>query len=262
MTTPALTGTALGGADEAPLLLLGPSLGTPTRELWAGAAAHLTGSFRVVGWDLPGHSSSAPTTETLDVPGLAAGVLALADHLAPGRPLHLAGDSLGGAVTLQLAHDRPDRVASATVLCTGARIGTPESWAERAATVRASGTSAVVTSSAARWFSPGFMEREPAVASALLTGLAHTDAESYALACEALAAFDLVARLPEITVPVLAIAGADDVPTPVESLRTIADGVAHGRLVVLDGVGHLAPAEAPAEVARLIHEHATAGGPR
>ena len=35
----------------------------------------------------------------------------------------------------------------------------------------------------------------------------------------------------------------------------IADGVADGRLVVLDGVAHLAPAEAPEVVARLIREH-------
>ena len=53
--------------------------------------------------------------------------------------------------------------------------------------------------------------------------------------------------------PVLAVAGAYDVPTPVESLRTIADGVTDGRLVVLDDVGHLAPAEAPDQVVAAHH---------
>ena len=53
----------------------------------------------------------------------------------------------------------------------------------------------------------------------------------------------------------LAVAGAEDVPTPTDSLREIAEGVQHGRLVELDGVAHLAPAEAPAEVARLIRQH-------
>ena len=43
----------------------------------------------------------------------------------------------------------------------------------------------------------------------------------------------------------LAVAGSDDLPTPPECLRRIASGVKDGRLVVLDGVGHLAPAEAP-----------------
>ena len=43
----------------------------------------------------------------------------------------------------------------------------------------------------------------------------------------------------------LAIAGGDDIATPPEYLQRIASGVKDGRLVVLDGVAHLAPAEAP-----------------
>ncbi len=71
----------------------------------------------------------------------------------------------------------------------------------------------------------------------------------------ALAAFDVTDRLSEITTPVLAIAGAEDIPTPPEGLAQIADGVKDGRLVVLDGVGHLAPAETPERVAGLIADH-------
>jgi 3-oxoadipate enol-lactonase/4-carboxymuconolactone decarboxylase len=41
---------------------------------------------------------------------------------------------------------------------------------------------------------------------------------------------------------------------PPDVLREIAEGVQHGRLVVLDDVSHQAPAEAPDEVARIIHE--------
>jgi 3-oxoadipate enol-lactonase/4-carboxymuconolactone decarboxylase len=89
----------------------------------------------------------------------------------------------------------------------------------------------------------------------LLDGLSHTDPEAYAKTCDALADFDVVRRLPEITIPVLAIAGRDDVPTPPESLQRIASGVSDGELVVLDGVGHLAPAEAPDRVAALIAEN-------
>ena len=65
---------------------------------------------------------------------------------------------------------------------------------------------------------PGFVDREPAVAAALLGALRDTDAESYAQVCEALADFDVTDRLAEITTPVLAIAGAEDIPTPPESL--------------------------------------------
>jgi 3-oxoadipate enol-lactonase/4-carboxymuconolactone decarboxylase len=53
---------------------------------------------------------------------------------------------------------------------------------------------------------------------------------------------------------VLAIAGAHDGPTPPDTVAQIAHGVRNGRLVVLDDVAHLAPAEDPATVAALIIE--------
>jgi 3-oxoadipate enol-lactonase/4-carboxymuconolactone decarboxylase len=253
MTVPHLSAVDFGGPEDAPLLLLGPSLGTSAATLWSAAAERLNGRLRVVAWDLPGHGRGAPA-EPFTIEDLAAGVLRLADELGVEN-FYYAGDSVGGGVGLQLLLDAPQRVASATVLCTGAVIGTPDGWRERAATVRAEGTEALLPGAAQRWFAPGFADRQPGFCAALLDALRHTDAESYAQTCDALAAFDVTDRLDEIVAPVLALAGSYDVPTPPESLRRIASGVKDGRLVVLDGVGHLAPAEAPGRVAELIAEH-------
>jgi 3-oxoadipate enol-lactonase/4-carboxymuconolactone decarboxylase len=251
MTTPRIVGTDFGGPPGAGLLLLGPSLGTSAATLWKPVAERLAERARVVAWDLPGHGRS-PASGPFRMPELAAAVLALADDIAPGQRFCYAGDSVGGAVGLQLLLDAPERVTSAALLCTGAVIGDPELWRVRAATVRESGTESLVLLSAERWFAAGFADREPAVAAALLDALRDTNAECYALVCEALAVFDVVDRLPQITTPVLAIAGAQDIPTPPEGLAQIASGVRDGRLIVLDGVGHLAPAEAPDRVADLI----------
>ena len=179
----------------------------------------------------------------------------LAERGEPGGTFGYAGDSVGGAVGLQLMLDHPDRVIGAVLLCTGAKIGEPEGWYERAASVRASGTPVMVTGSAERWFAAGFLAAHPDVATHLLSNLQHADREGYAQVCEALAGFDVRGRLAEITTPVLAVAGAEDVATPPELLAEIASGVRDGRLVVLDGVAHLAPAEAADDVARLIDEH-------
>jgi 3-oxoadipate enol-lactonase/4-carboxymuconolactone decarboxylase len=251
MTIPRLVCTDFGGPRGAGLLLLGPSLGTSTAALWGAAADHLCEHVRVVGWDLPGHGRS-PASGPFGIPELAAAVLALADDIAPGQAFSYAGDSVGGAVGLQLLLDAPERVSSAALLCTGAVIGDPEQWRGRAATVRASGTESVVEGSTERWFAPGFANRQPAVATALLDALRDTDADCYAHVCDALAVFDVVDQLSKIDTPVLAIAGAEDVPTPPEGLAQIASGVKDGRLIVLNGVGHLAPAEAPDRVAELI----------
>jgi 3-oxoadipate enol-lactonase / 4-carboxymuconolactone decarboxylase len=249
-----LTITHFGGPAGAPLLVVGPSLGTSTDTLWAPAARLLTDRLRVIGWDLPGHGNSSAATG-FDIADLGAAVLAAVDATDPGARFHYAGDSVGGAVGLQMLLDAPQRIASAALLCTGAVIGDPDGWHARADLVRASGTDALLDSAPERWFAPGFTDRAPAVAAGLLAALAKTDAESYAAVCEALAGFDVTARLAEIGAPVLAIAGARDVPTPPEGLRRIADGVRDGRAVVLDDVGHLAPAEAPELVAGLLAGH-------
>jgi 3-oxoadipate enol-lactonase/4-carboxymuconolactone decarboxylase len=246
-----ITPTDFGGPSGGPLLVLGPSLGTSAATLWGEAARRLAAHFRVVAWDLPGHGQT-PTSASFTVGELAAGVLAMIDRSYSRGGFLYAGDSVGGCVGLQLLLDAPDRVSAATLLCSGARIGTRQDWQQRAATVRESGTAAMVSGAEQRWFAAGFADRSPDVRTALLTALQDTDAEGYALVCEALAEFDVTAHLSDIVAPVLCVAGADDIATPPESLRRIASGVKDGRLVVLDAVGHLAPAEAPQRVADLI----------
>ena len=179
--------------------------------------------------------------------------------------LYYAGDSLGGAVGLQALLDAPDRIVAAVLLCTGAKIGDAEAGGSgpREFARRASPRWSINRSSGGS--RPGSSSGSREVASRLLDSLRAADAEAYALACEALADFDVRSRLGEIAVPVLAVAGAEDFATQVELLAEIANGVQRGTLQILDGVAHLAPAEAPQEVAKLIithFDHAEAEGRR
>ncbi len=265
MNPPAVTAARLSGAahrEQLPLLVLGPSLGTSAATLWTACArAGLTEAFDVLAWDLPGHgyNHSVPD-EPFTVADLAAGVLRVVDDVLEqrgevGAPFAYAGDSVGGAVGLQLLLDHPDRVTAAVLLCTGARIGEPAMWEGRVGQVSVSGTAVMVAGSAERWFAPGFLERSPELGSALLHALAEADDRGYALVCEALAGFDVRDRLGEVTAPVLAVAGVHDVATPPERLREIAEGVRDGRYVELADTAHLAPAEQPERVAALVRAH-------
>jgi 3-oxoadipate enol-lactonase/4-carboxymuconolactone decarboxylase len=259
VTLPPVVLRDLGGSGPT-TLVVGPSLGTGVRTLWEPVAGLLADGVTVVGWELPGHATAPPATG-FSLAGLAEAVLAALGAAGLAGACHVAGDSLGGAVALEAALLAPDRVRSVTVLGSGARIGTPRAWAERAALVRSAGTAVLLGSAPDRWFGPGFRARNPEAADALLADLAAADDESYAAACEALARHDRRADLHRVAVPVLAVAGSDDVATPVVTLRQVADGVRHGRLEVLAGVGHLPPVEAPGPVAALLAGHVLADPP-
>jgi len=256
---PSLATTWLTPDSDGPLLVVGPSLGTSVVQLWGPCATELAPAFSVLAWDLPGHAGTE-VGDPFSLAELAASVVAavdaaVGDRGAADRRFGYAGDSVGGAVGLQLLLDEPERVSAAVLLSTGARIGERSGWQTRAATVRAEGTAAVVEGSLARWFSTRVTERRPGLLAHFAATLRDVDREGYAQVCDALADFDVRSRLAEIGAPVLAVAGAEDVPTPVENLTAIADGVREGRLVVLDHVAHLPPAEAPTTVAGLVREH-------
>jgi 3-oxoadipate enol-lactonase len=238
-----------------PLLVVGPSLGTSS-ILWNRAASLLGNEYDVVAWDLPGHGVSPAATEAFDVAALADAVVDLVDSIAPDEVFHYAGVSLGGAVGLQLGITHGARLKSLSVQNSGAKIGTPEGWLERAETVRTQGTPVMIQGSAQRWFAPGFMDREPEFSSRLLHALRDADRFSYAFCCEALAAFDVRQELGSITVPTQIIAGAlDGVATPAMAEEVAAGITAQGgtaTAVTVEGISHLAPAEAPAHVADLM----------
>lgn len=255
MSGPEVTITPLSGTAGQPVVLLGPSIGTSVHRLWHTVAGRLDG-YRVVGWDLPGHGHSAPAVQPFTTAELAAAVLEAVDtELGSAEVLRYAGDSYGGCVGLQLVLDHPDRFAAAAILCSGAKIATAQVWRDRIDLVRREGMAPVQAGSPQRWFGARVAAQPNEESRAVLEELMDVDAHSYSLVCEALRDFDVRDRLADIRVPVLAIAGADDLVTTPEQHREMADAIPGGRCEVLTGVGHLAPLEDPAATASLVQAH-------
>jgi len=98
------------GAGE-PLVLLHP-LGS-SRQAWDPVVPALAEKFDVIAVDLPGFGESAPLPGEPSPAALAAAVGGLLDELGIPAP-HVAGNSIGGWVTMELARRRP--VASVTLL--------------------------------------------------------------------------------------------------------------------------------------------------
>ncbi|KAB8193009.1 4-carboxymuconolactone decarboxylase [Nonomuraea phyllanthi] len=235
------------GPSGAPLLVLGPSLGT-TMEIWRPQLPALTDSWRVLRYDLPGHGGSPPAKD-FTVGDLAQAVLDLVED----ERFAAGGISLGGAIAATIATRAP--VRELVLCCSSARFGEPGPWHGRAALVRGKGVAALVPTLRTRWFTPGFDGQW------VLDQLTEVDARSYAACCEALAAFDLTGRLGEITARTLVIAGAEDPATPLDHALTLAGGIPGASLTVVPHASHLANVERPEPVTQAIAAHlADSGG--
>lgn len=258
MAIPALTPTLLHADSTLPTLVVGPSLGTAALQLWGPAVPYLKNNFQIVGWDLPGHGASAPSTEPFTMSELAGGVLQLLENLATDEvisadaPLYYAGVSVGGAIALQLAHDAPGKFKGLSTICSAAKIGTAEAWTERAELVAKAGTPTMVTGSAQRWFAPHFIEENPVVSTDLLHNLQEADRFAYAHVCGALAGFDLRESLGQLSDPIISINGAHDTVCPPADAEFIAERVQRGEAKVVAKAAHLASAEDPETTANLL----------
>ncbi|WP_305789729.1 alpha/beta fold hydrolase [Symbioplanes lichenis] len=85
-------------------------------EDWAPVQERLPAHFRTIAADLPGYGLSDRLPGPADLHSLADGVLATLDVLGETRPLHVMGNSLGGAVAMRLLCDAPARIATLTLV--------------------------------------------------------------------------------------------------------------------------------------------------
>lgn len=246
---------APGLSDDAPVVVLSNSIGS-TYATWDRQVPALSRSFRVVRYDTRGHGQSPVPQGPYVIDDLVDDVVALLDDLGVQRA-HFVGLSLGGMTGLRLATLHPERVDRLAVLCTSALLEPAQGWRDRAATVRAEGTSVVADAVVGRWYTTSFAASEPARVLAARQMVAATPAEGYASCCEAIATMDLTQDLAHISAPMLAIAGAEDTATPADHLERIASGVREGRLLVVPKAAHLANDEQPQAVTRALLEHLT-----
>jgi 3-oxoadipate enol-lactonase/4-carboxymuconolactone decarboxylase len=240
------------GPEDAPVLVLGPSLGT-TWHMWDRQIPELTRQWRVFRYDLPGHGG-APAEPATTVDDLADRLIATLDELGIER-FGYVGCSISGAMGVRIALRHPRRLASLALVSSSPRHGTPDAWRQRGVVVRANGLGQTALSTPERWFTPAFRTAQGAIVEWAVEMMRTTDPGCYIAACEAMAAHDARDELGRVTVPTLVLGGAEDPETPPADARVLVAGIPDARLAVVPGASHLVPIEQPTAVTDLLVRH-------
>ena len=254
-----------GDPDSPPVVLLhgiGRSL-----EDWADQCDRLAESYRVISLDLPGFGFSSRPREAMTLAALERGVGAALDALGEQRPVHVIGNSMGGAVAMQLLVLQPDRVAS-LVLVNSAGFGrevTPllrtlaMPVVGRMATLRTTRASARIIERAI--FADRSLANRQRIDHAVAIGRQPgSGAAMHEMACELATGrgvkpqwrAELVAAAAQHPRPTLIIWGDRDRILPAHHLDNVRRLIPHAQTHLLTGTGHMPHIECPDEFAALV----------
>lgn len=238
-----------GPQDGTPVVFVN-SLGTDLR-IWDEVAPHLAGTYRLIRYDKRGHGLSDCPPAPYTIRDHAADLAGLMDHLGIDQAI-LVGISVGGMIVLDLAAAWPQRVQKLVLSDTAAVIGTPEAWNERIDTLRKHGMAYLSEAILARWFVPSFAEQAPVQYRGFENMLTRTPLEGYTGTCEAIRDADLTGTVSSIKAPALVLCGQEDISTPPEKVRSLANLLSNAAFAEIAGAAHLPCIEQPEAMAKLI----------
>jgi 3-oxoadipate enol-lactonase len=243
---------AADGPPDAPVLVLSSSLGT-TGEMWEPQMPLLAATWRVLRVDYPGHGASPLPEGSVTVPEIGSAILDLLDDQGHDE-FSFCGLSLGGAIGQWIAAHAPQRVGR-LILCSTVSHFDPETYLQRADTVRQEGLGQVAKAVMDRWFTPQFRAREPEIVARYRTMVEGVSPQGYAACAQAVARFDSRPYLDRITAPTLVLVGAEDPVVPSADAGSLADAIPGARLEVVERAAHLLNVEQAEVTSRAMVRH-------
>ncbi len=212
---------------------------------WRAWIPTLARRRRVIRFDMRGHAGTPPPEGLqFSLPELAADIARGMDSLDIEK-IHLVGASAGGIVSLRFAHDFPDRLRSLTLVASTPRLAQMGASMDAGAWRRIleqEGTRAWLLADSGKRFGPNTDRR---IVEWYADEGAKTPASVVMALQGCLLAEDLTPLLPEIDVPTLILAAAQDDITPLNGQELMAERIPSATLEVYEDVGHNMKVEIP-----------------
>lgn len=214
---------------------------------WEPQIAALSGTWRVIALDMPGHGGSDRLPEGSELPDFVTWCHAVVQELDLG-PVNLAGHSMGALIAGGFAASFPDLVRRVALLNGVYRrdVASRRAVQARAREIRAGQID--LDTPLARWF--GDTPAEIAAKAQVAAWLSKVDLSGYATAYTAFANGDATYgdQLPRIACPFLAMTGDGD-PNSTPAMSAAMAGLApRGTAVIIKGHRHMISLTAACEV--------------
>nr|PZN82377.1 MAG: alpha/beta hydrolase [Acidobacteriota bacterium] len=204
--------------------------------------------WRLVAPDLAGFGGTADHDGPPHIDDFADDLERLLAHLqAP--PVVLGGLSMGGYAAFAMMRRHPSRVRALILADTRAGADSAEARANRGrllSLVRESGAAGVATQMLPTLVGETTKRDRPEVVARVRALIEANSAAGIARAIERLRDRpDSTPLLKAIAIPVLVVAGAEDVITPPDAARELAAALPHGSVAIVPAAGHLSNLEHP-----------------
>lgn len=228
-------------------------------RFWLGAAASLSGQYRVILPDLRGHGLSAAGDGPITVQKLSADILRLLDELDIQGAL-FAGCSIGGYTLYEIWRSAPARVQALAFCCSKPQADTDAARLQREewiAKIRERGSAEFIDVQLAKLIGPTAQQRQPErIPEARAMMEMATPAAIIAVQQGLAARPDSVETAGTIRVPSFVLAGGEDPGSTPADMKLLAEAIRNGGYSAeyheLPDAGHLAPWEQPQAVGRLL----------
>jgi pimeloyl-ACP methyl ester carboxylesterase len=245
-TGPTTLPTVAPDLSKGELLLFVHAAGS-NGNTWQRQLAAFADGHSPLGFDFPGHGRSGGTESLKSIDTYRDFLSAFAGTLRL-RPCVVIGRSMGGAIAMAYALAHPDRVRALVLVATAAHFELPHAMLDTWKNVMLGRAQQPFTTEA---FSP---KTDFAVMREMWMEQVKTDPRVRYFDLAACNQFDVTARLGEIKIPTLIVAGRDDAFTPPQQSEALHKGIKGSTLLVIEDAGHMVSNEKPEEFNAALRE--------